>query len=81
MGKKSKKDTGGTVRDFPGPYGPMISPNYDLGDGPYSQNNGKPFGGLSVRKYIEKQRKKRRKAKDKVMAKLDIFTRMLYKYV
>jgi len=50
-----------SVRPFPGPHGPMISPNPDLGTGPYSQPNGLPFGGESAGKFIAKKRKKTRK--------------------
>jgi hypothetical protein len=39
----------------------MISPNPDLGTGPYSQPNGLPFGGESAGKFIAKKRKKTRK--------------------
>lgn len=47
-------------REWPGPYG-IIRPNYDLGEGPYSQNNGLPLGGESVQEFIKKKRKKNRK--------------------
>lgn len=53
------------TRPFPGPHGPMISKNPDLGSGPFSQSNGKPFGGMSVRDWIKKHRKKtKQKAKE-----------------
>lgn len=57
---KKKKETSKDVtpRDFPGPHGPMISKNPDLGSGPYSQNNGKPYGGVSAGEFIKKQRKR-----------------------
>jgi len=42
--KKKKKDHGGSVREWPGPHGSMISSNPDLGSGPYSQNDGIPYG-------------------------------------
>jgi hypothetical protein len=73
------KDQGGQVREWPGPHGPMISPQPDLGSGPYSQNNGKPYGGVSAKKFIAKQRKKRHKTKGKLMAALDDITDYLYK--
>ena len=73
-----KKDEGGQVREWPGPHGPMISKNPDLGSGPYSQNNGKPLGGLSAKEYIKKQRKRRYKAKGKIMSALDDITDYLY---
>lgn len=80
MSKKKKLDPV-IPRDWPGPHGPMISPNPDLGSGPYSQNNGKPYGGLSAKDYIKKQRKRRYPAKGKLMAELDLITEALYKNV
>jgi hypothetical protein len=71
--KKTKVDHGGEPRSFPGPHGPMISKNPDLGSGPYSQNNGLPYGGESAGKFISKQRKKtKQKAKEygKIVAEL-----------
>jgi len=61
--KKDKKPKDVTPREFPGPHGPMISKNPDLGSGPYSQNNGKPYGGIPAGDFIKKWRK-RRKGKD-----------------
>lgn len=58
---KKKKDV--TPREWPGPHGPMISPNPDLGSGPYSQNNGKPYGGKPAGEFIKDQRKKKKKKK------------------
>ena len=57
------KDESGQVRHFPGPHGNFISPNYDLGSGPYTQNNGKPYGGLTAKEFIEKKRAKKKKKK------------------
>lgn len=79
--RAKRVDMGGTPREWPGPHGPMISKNPDLGSGPYSQNNGKPYGGDSAGNYIKKQRKRRYPAKGKIMAKLDLLTEILYKNV
>lgn len=79
--KKKKKDYGGSVREWPGPHGPMISSNPDLGSGPYSQNDGIPYGGVSAGKFIKKQRKRRYPAKGKLMAQLNILTDNLYSEV
>jgi len=79
--KKQKKDEGGQVREWPGPHGPMISKNPDLGSGPYSQNNGLPYGGKPIKDFIKKQRKRRYKAKGKKLAMLDELTRILYNEV
>lgn len=56
--KKPSKPRDVTPRDYPGPHGPMISKNPDLGSGPYSQNNGKPYGGVSASEFIKKQRRR-----------------------
>ena len=78
---KKKKDEGGQVREWPGPHGPMISKNPDLGSGPYSQNNGLPYGGKPIKEYIKKQRKRRYKAKGKKLSAIDQLTKILYKGV
>jgi hypothetical protein len=54
------KDKGGQVRKWPGPTG-TIRKNPDLGEGPYSQSNGLPYGGVSAKEFINKTRKNKKK--------------------
>lgn len=79
--KKEKLDHGGSTRDWPGPHGSMISKNPDLGSGPFSQKDGKPYGGVPAGEFIKKKRKRRYSAKGKLMAQLNALTDELYKAI